>query len=109
MQTVGLLHPVVGEEGDVDDGVVAERVEEHDVLLRPLQGGAVREVPIGRRAASTGLGGDVAVRRELVRDDGLTTDHLDDDAGLGCRDDVGDPDTHFFAWLEVHTCARPER
>ena len=35
LQVVGLLHPGVGEEGDVDDGVVAEGVEQREVVLGP--------------------------------------------------------------------------
>ena len=48
------LRAGVGDERDVDDGVVAERVEQQEVVRAAVDGGARREVPVGaRRCACT--------------------------------------------------------
>ena len=45
LQLRRLLHPAVGDEGDVDDRVVAERVEQLERLCGTVDGVAGREVP----------------------------------------------------------------
>ena len=100
---VGLLHAGVGDERDVDDGVVAERVEQHEVLLRAVDGGARGEVPVG-------CGGRACTarprRRRRARACATTAAGpptlSTDDAGLGGGQHVGHRHVHLFARREPH-------
>ncbi len=94
--------------GDVDDRVVAERVEEHEELLGTLQRRAAREIPVGRRAPRAWLGRDVAVGFELVRHDGLAADDFDDDTGFRRLDQVRDADARLCSRCKVNGAGTPE-
>ena len=90
LQLVGLLHTGIGVQRGVDDRVVAERIEQHQELLRALHAGARREVPVVAGAPRTRLDRDVVTAAELVGDHRLTADHLDHDPGLRGAQHAGD-------------------
>ena len=92
LKILGRQRAGVGEEVDVDDRVVGERVEQREPELRAPHRRSRGEVPLRRGVARARTDAGVAVAGDRVRDDRPGAGHLDQHPRLGDRQDVRDPD-----------------
>src|SRR3546814_3092767 len=80
LEATGLADLVVGGEGDVEGGVVGERVHEDEQLAGAPAGDAPRERPAGRGGGAARCGRSTEVTADLVLDRDLAAVDLDDRA-----------------------------
>src|SRR5262249_61511836 len=106
----------IGREGEVDDRVVGEGVEEGSVLRRAPLGRAGGEVPIAAGSARARADGRLTLALDLVLDDGTTAEDLDDHTRtddprlvrlFDRLDDARDGHAHLHARLHVDAPGLP--
>ena len=101
LQIFGGQRSGVGQEVDVDDRVVGERVEQREEELRTFYGGPRGEVPPGCGVPGARAEPGVAIAGDRVRHDRVAPGDLDHHPGLGDRKDVRDAEVGERSALDV--------